>query len=78
MRLEDISSPVDLLRSRAVLRQLTVVGDASGMPSLADRLVSDELWALVHPLLPPRPPRDHGGRPRQIPDRACFAASAGS
>lgn len=34
----------------------------------------DVLWALVHPLLPRRPPRDHGGRPRQIPGRACFAA----
>jgi transposase len=45
-----------------------------GMPSLADRLVPDELWALVEPLLPPPPPREHGGAPRQIPDRACFAA----
>jgi transposase len=44
------------------------------MPSLPDRLVPDELWALVEPLLPPPPPREHGGRPRQIPDRACFAA----
>src|SRR5688500_17897234 len=45
-----------------------------GMPSLADRLVPDELWELVEPLLPPRPPREHRGRPRQVPDRACFAA----
>jgi transposase len=44
------------------------------MPALADRLVPDELWALVQPLLPPLPPADHGGRPRQISDRACFAA----
>jgi transposase len=44
------------------------------MPSLADRLVPDELWDFVEPLLPPPPPREHGGRPRQIPDRACFAA----
>jgi transposase len=44
------------------------------MPSFADRLVPDELWALVEPLLPPPPPREHGGAPRQIPDRACFAA----
>ena len=45
-----------------------------GMPTLADRLVPDELWKLVEPLLPPRPPHHHGGRPRQITDRACFAA----
>jgi transposase len=44
------------------------------MPSLADRLVPDELWELVEPLLPPPPPREHGGAPRRIPDRACFAA----
>lgn len=44
------------------------------MPTLADRLVPDELWALVHPLLPPPPPRSHGGPGRKIPDRACFAA----
>src|SRR3954465_3646911 len=44
------------------------------MPSLADRLVPDELWELVEPLLPPPPPREHGRAPRQIPDRACFAA----
>jgi transposase len=44
------------------------------MPTLADRLVPDQLWKLVWPLLPPRPPHHHGGRPRQITDRACFAA----
>jgi transposase len=34
-------------------------------------LVSDELWALVAPLLPPEPPKPKGGRPR-ICDRACL------
>lgn len=34
-------------------------------------LVSDELWALVAPLLPPEPPKPKGGRPR-VPDRACL------
>jgi transposase len=34
-------------------------------------LVSDELWALVAPLLPPEPPKPKGGRPR-IPDRAAL------
>ncbi|MGH6763990.1 MAG: IS5 family transposase [Phyllobacterium sp.] len=34
-------------------------------------LVSDELWAVVAPLLPPEPPKPTGGRPR-VPDRACL------
>ena len=38
---------------------------------MAAPLVSDELWGLVAPLLPPHPPRPKGGRP-PIPDRACF------
>ena len=44
------------------------------MTTLANDLVSDELWALVAPLLPtpPRPP--YGGRHRTISDRACLAA----
>jgi transposase len=44
------------------------------MTTLADDLVSDELWALVEPLLatPPRPP--YGGRHRTISDRAWLAA----
>jgi transposase len=39
--------------------------------SLVDRLVPDELWALVEPLLPPAP---RHGRYRIVPDRNCFAA----
>jgi transposase len=34
-------------------------------------LVSDELWALVTPLLPPEPPKPKGGRPR-VADRAAL------
>jgi len=34
-------------------------------------LVSDELWALVAPLLPPEPPKPNGGRPR-VSDRAAL------
>jgi transposase len=34
-------------------------------------LVSDELWELVEPLLPPEPPKPKGGRPR-IPDRQAL------
>jgi transposase len=31
-------------------------------------IVSDELWAVIAPLLPPAPPHPQGGRPR-VPDR---------
>jgi transposase len=34
-------------------------------------LVSDELWAVVEPLLPKEPPKPKGGRPR-ISDRAAL------
>jgi transposase len=27
-------------------------------------LVSDDLWAVIAPLLPPEPPKPKGGRPR--------------
>ena len=38
---------------------------------MAKPLVSDELWALVAPLLPAEPPKPKGGRPR-VPDWACL------
>jgi transposase len=38
---------------------------------MAKPLLTDELWAIVEPLLPPTPPRPKGGRPR-VPDRACL------
>ena len=34
-------------------------------------LVSDELWEMVAPLLPPEPPKPKGGRPR-IDDRKAL------
>ncbi len=34
-------------------------------------LVTDELWDMIAPLLPPAPPKPKGGRPR-IPDRAAL------
>lgn len=37
-----------------------------------EMLVSDELWKLIEPLLPPDPSREKGGRPR-IPNRNVFA-----
>ncbi len=38
---------------------------------MAKPLVSDALWELLAPLLPPEPPKPEGGRPR-VPDRAAF------
>jgi transposase len=38
---------------------------------MAKPLISDELWALVAPLLPSEPPKPKGGRPR-ISDRAAL------
>src|SRR6266700_7607224 len=42
--------------------------------SLVDKLVPDDLWALVEPLLPPPPRPPYGGRHRTIPERNCLAA----
>jgi transposase len=38
---------------------------------MASSLVSDALWSIIEPLLPPAPPRSRGGRPR-ISDRAAL------
>jgi transposase len=38
---------------------------------MVKQLVSDELWEIVEPLLPPEPPKPQGGRPR-IADRAAL------
>jgi transposase len=38
---------------------------------MAKPLVSEELWALVAPLLPSEPPKPKGGRPR-LSDRAAL------
>ena len=39
---------------------------------MAAPIVSDDLWSIVEPLLPPEPPKPKGGRPR-VPDRAALA-----
>jgi hypothetical protein len=46
------------------------------MTSLVDRLLPDELWQRIQPLLPAPPPRPRGGVPRQVPDRNCVARSS--
>jgi len=38
---------------------------------MARELLTDELWAVVEPLLPPEPAKPQGGRP-PIPDRAAL------
>src|SRR6476620_4824702 len=38
---------------------------------MARPLISDELWEVIEPLLPPEPPKPKGGRPR-IPSRAAL------
>ena len=38
---------------------------------MAKALVSDELWEMIEPLLPPEPPKPKGGRPR-IPNRKAL------
>jgi transposase len=50
---------------------------SSSVSSPPSRLISDELWALVEPLIPPRPPAVHGriGRPRTS-DREVFEGIA--
>ena len=40
---------------------------------MAKPLVSDELWAVVAPLLPPKPAHPRGGHPFTVPDRAALA-----
>ena len=34
-------------------------------------MLTDELWEIVEPLLPPEPPKPRGGRPR-VPNRAAL------
>ena len=38
---------------------------------MGKQLVSDELWAVIAPLLPEEPPKPKGGRPR-VSDRAAL------
>ena len=39
---------------------------------MAKQLVSDELWSVVQPLLPPKPAHPEGGHPFTVPDRAAL------
>lgn len=44
------------------------------MDELSQRLVPDELWALVEPLIPPVMARPQGGGMLRVDDRAVFTA----
>ena len=39
---------------------------------MAKPLISDELWQIIEPLLPPEPPKPKGGRPR-LSNRAALS-----
>ena len=39
---------------------------------MAKELVTDELWKIIEPLLPPEAPKPQGGRPR-VEDRAALS-----
>ncbi len=41
---------------------------------MAKELVSDALWSVIEPLLPPEQPKPKGGRPR-ISNRKCLTGS---
>jgi transposase len=41
------------------------------LAGMGKELVSDELWEITEPLLPPEPPKPRGGRPR-VPNRAAL------
>lgn len=43
-------------------------------PDLALRLVPDELWAIVEPLIPQFTPRQQGGGTAPVDDRPVFTA----
>ncbi len=40
------------------------------LEGMAKELISDELWDIIEPLLPPEPPKPKGGRPRVSDRRA--------
>lgn len=44
------------------------------MDDLSRRLVPDELWAIVEPLIPAHGVRPQGGGPARVDDRAIFTA----
>lgn len=44
------------------------------MDALSRRLVPDELWAVVEPLIPEHAQREQGGGRQRVDDRAVFTA----
>jgi transposase len=56
------------------LRVRVGAGMLPAMTSLVDRLLPEELWQRLQPLLPPPPTRLRGGVPRRVPDPNGVAA----
>jgi transposase len=54
-----------------LLVQVQVRSKQSKPSKRSKQLVSDELWAVIEPLLPPERPKPKGGAPR-VSDRACL------
>ena len=51
---------------------MKIAGMSTRNPSPPRRLVTDELWSVIAPLIPPpKPARGPGGRPR-VPDRSVL------
>jgi len=59
------------LREKGGLECLSRPGEGWYTRRMSKAPVSDDLWAIAAPLLPPEPPKPKGGRPR-VPDRACL------
>jgi hypothetical protein len=59
------------LRERLRARCKTCPRSDATLLDIAKELVTDEVWEIIEPLLPPEPPKPRGGRPR-VPDRAAL------
>lgn len=55
---------------------------AGSLEGMHQRLVSNELWGVIEPLLPPEPPKPKGGRPRlsnrEALESIAFALTTGT
>ncbi len=53
---------------------MVVFGTIGIVDALSRRLVPDELWDVVEPLIPEHGVRPQGGGPQRVGDRAVFTA----
>src|SRR5215218_4856894 len=54
-----------------ILRDSFKTSGSGQVEDMAKELVTDELWEIIEPLLPPEPPKPEGGRPR-VENRAAL------